>query len=120
VLLHERSHTVALIAPQQISNSTAGTTITFQTVTATDTVVPDDRSFLEWQNTNAGANSVVVVIPGTFHGQALADVAINVPATTGRVRFGPLTADFADPATGLISFTNSQTGAGSGVALVRV
>lgn len=110
---------MALLQPQQISSS-GGTTITYSTVTATDTIVPDDRSFIVWKNTNAGANTVAVVVPGADYGQARPDVAITVPATTGERWYGPMVADLADPTTGLISVTNSQTGAGSTCALVRI
>jgi hypothetical protein len=111
---------VALLAPQQITSATGGTTITYSTVTATDTVVPDDRSFIVWKNTNAGANTVGVVVPGSDYGVARPDVAITVPATTGERWYGPMVGDLADPTTGLISVTNSQTGAGSTCALVRI
>lgn len=110
---------MALLSAQQISTS-GGTTITYSTVNATDTIIPDDRAFIVWKNTNAGANTVGVVVPGSAYGQARPDVAITVPATTGERWFGPMVADLADPATGLISVTNSQTGAGSTCALVRV
>jgi len=110
---------VALLTPQQVGIPGAAVPA-FSTCTATDTVVPDDRAFLEWRNTNAGANNVVVTVPGSVYGQPRADVSFAVPATTGTYRFGPLVSDLADPATGLISFTNSQTGAGSTVQVVRI
>lgn len=110
---------MALLSPQQIK-SDQGTTITYSTVTATDTVVPDDRSFLVFKNTNAGANTATVVVPGADYGQARGDIAITVPATTGERWYGPMVADLADPTTGLISVTNSNTGAGSACALVRI
>jgi hypothetical protein len=110
---------VALLSPQQIPNSTS-LTPTYSTVGATDTVVPDDRSFLVWRNTNASVNNVTVVVPGADYGQARPDVSFVVPATTGEKWYGPLVPDLADPTTGLISITNSNTGAGSTVALVRV
>lgn len=110
---------MALLTPQQVGIT--GTTVTFQTVAATDTAIPDDRAFLEFQNTNAALNNVTIVVPGSDYGQPRADIGpIAVPANTGRVRFGPLVADLADPATGLISVTSSNTGAGSTVALVRI
>lgn len=110
---------MALLTPQQVGNSGLST-ITYSTVNASDTVVPDDRTFIHWKNTNAGANTVAIVVPGSYFGQPLTDVPGTVPATTGERMFGPLTAAFADPTTGLITITNSQTGAGSTCALIRV
>ena len=110
---------MALLTTQQVGIPGAAVPA-FQTTTATDTVVPDDRAFLEFRNTSGSVNNVVVIVPGSVFGQPRADITFAVPATTGTYRFGPLVADLADPATGLISFTNSNTGAGSGVQMVRV
>lgn len=110
---------MALLNPQQVGIPGAAVPA-FNTCTATDTVVPDERSFLEWRNTSGTINNVVVVVPGSEYGQARPDVSFSVAATTGTYRFGPMVADLADPTTGLISVTHSNTGAGSGVQLVRI
>lgn len=110
---------MALLNPQQVGIP-GGAVPAFGTTTATDTVVPDDRAFLEFRNTSGSVNNVVVIVPGTEYGQARPDISFAVAATTGTYRFGPLVQDLADPNTGLISFTNSNTSAGSGVQLVRV
>ncbi len=110
---------MALLTAQQVGIPGAAAPA-FQTTTATDTAVPDERAFLEFRNTSGSVNNVVVAVPGTQYGQARPDVSFAVPATTGTYRFGPLVSDLADPATGLISFTNSNTGAGSGVQMVRI
>lgn len=110
---------MALLSTQQVGIPGAAVPA-FATCAASDTVVPDDRSFLEWRNTSATVNNVVVVVPGTVYGQARPDVSFAVAATTGTYRFGPLAGDLADPTTGLITITHSNTGAGSGVQLVRI
>jgi hypothetical protein len=113
----EGATTVALLTAQQIT--IAGTTPTYTTVTASDTCVPDDRQFLHDLNTNAGADSLVVVVPGTYLGQAIPDVPITVPATTGTNMIGPLNAALADPTTGLITITHTVTTTNTS-ALMRI
>lgn len=109
---------MAQLAYQQISIT--GPATTFAAVTASDTVSPDDRGFLWVKNTNAGADTCTVVVPGSSFGQANPDVAVTVPATTGERLIGPLTAALADPANGgLITITHSQV-SGVTCALVRI
>jgi len=107
---------MALLAAQQVQIT--GTTITFAAAAGGgDTVSPDDRAMLEIKNAGSQITATVVV-PGTLFGQALADVAVIVPATTGHVRIGPLTRDLADPTTGLINITYSGVTSVT-VAIVR-
>jgi hypothetical protein len=114
----EGATTVAALVAQQIT--LAGTTPSYTTVTATDTIAtPDDRQFLHCKNTNAGADSLVVVVPGTYLGQAIPDVPITVPATTGDKMIGPLNAALVDPATGLITITHTVTTTNTS-ALMRI
>jgi hypothetical protein len=108
---------VTLLNAQQIT--LAGTTPSYTTVTASDTCVPDDRQFLHDKNTNAGADSLVVVVPGTYLGQAIPDVPVTDAGTTGDKMIGPLTAALADPTTGLITITHTVTTTNSS-ALMRI
>jgi len=96
-----------------------GTTPAYVAVSASDTIVPDDRTFLIVKNAGGSADNAVVVVPGSIYGQARADVTVNVPATTGERWIGPLVADLADPSTGLITVTHSFTTSVT-CALVRV
>lgn len=108
---------MALLTAQQVKIT--GSTPTYGAVAATDTLVPDDRTFLIVKNGNASADTCTVVVPGTAYGQARPDIAVNVPANTGERWIGPLVPDLADPATGLISVTHSVTTTVT-CALVRV
>jgi len=97
---------MALLAVQQVGIT--GTTPSYAAVSASDTIVPDDRAFLIVKNANAGADTCTVVVPGSTFGQANPDVAVNVPATTGERWIGPMVASLADPATGLITVTRRR------------
>lgn len=98
---------MALLTTQQVGIT--GTTPTYGAVAASDTVVPDDRTFLIVKNAGGSADSCVVVVPGSTYGQANPDVSVNVPATTGERWIGPLNGSLADPTTGLITVTHSFT-----------
>jgi len=98
---------VALLNTQQVGIT--GTTPAYGAVASSDTIIPDDRSFLIVKNASGSADTCTVVIPGTEYGQARPDVAVTVPATNGERWIGPFTADMADPATGLVTVTHSQT-----------
>lgn len=96
---------MALLATQTIG--IAGTTPSYVAGSSGgDTVIPVDRQFLHCKNTSGGGITVTVVVPGVFMGQALADVAVVVPATTGD-KMIPLDLKMADPVTGLINITYS-------------
>lgn len=108
---------MALLTPQQIGIT--GPAITPVAAGASDTVKPSDRLFLFYQNTNAATRDITVIVPGTNHGQPLADVVVTIAATNGMEFIGPITRDLADPATGLVTVTTSaQTGLT--VAAVRI
>jgi hypothetical protein len=67
-----------------------------------------DNIFLELVNTNAAARNVTLAIPAaasTYPGVVYTSPVINVPATTGRKRVGPISALFKDPTTGLCQIT---------------
>jgi len=108
---------MALLPPQQVGIT--GTTPSYGAVAASDTIVPDDRTFLIVKNASGTQDNCVVVVPGSLFGQALQDVTVAVPITTGERWIGPMTPNLADPATGLITVTHSQT-ASVTCALVRV
>lgn len=108
---------MALLTAQQVTIT--GTTVTYAAAGASDTVAPDERAFWHVKNTNGSSRTATVVVPGTQFGQALADVAVTVDATTGDEMIGPLVPALADPSTGLITLTTSaQTGVTS--AIVRI
>lgn len=97
---------MALLAPQQIQIT--GPAITLAAAAGGgDTVAPNDRLFLWVKNASGSPITVTVVVPGTYFGQALPDVAVSVPATTGERMIGPLDSRLADPSTGVISITYS-------------
>lgn len=109
---------MALLSPQQIGIT--GTAINYTAVTASDTVVPDDRAFLIVKNTTGTVDNAVVIVPGADYGQSRPDVTVTVPITTGERMIGPLVADLADPTTGLVTITHSNVAAGVTSALVRI
>jgi hypothetical protein len=109
---------MALLSPQQVGIT--GTAPTYANASGGgDTVVPDDRAFLIVKNTSGSPVNVTVVVPGSVYGQPRADVVVSVPATTGERWIGPLVADLADPADGLIDITYSAV-ANVTVAVARV
>ena len=73
-----------------------------------DKVPPNDRGYLHVKNGSGSPITVTVVTPGLDkYGQARADIAVSVPATTGERIIGPFPADLADPADGLVAITYS-------------
>ncbi|MEO5665513.1 MAG: hypothetical protein ABIR39_19785 [Nocardioides sp.] len=108
---------MALLTPQQVGIT--GTTPTYGAVAASDTVTPDDRTFLIVKNAGGSPDTCTVVIPGSYLGQAIPDVAVTVPATNGERWIGPLNAAAVDPTTGLVTITHSFTTSVT-CALVRI
>ena len=111
---------MALLAHQQIAAT--GTTVSYAAGSSGgDTVTPDDRVALVAKNTSGGAITVTVVVPGTYYGQALPDIAVSVPATTGEKFIAVLDRKLADPSTGLINITySSNPPTGLTIAAVRI
>lgn len=97
---------MALLTAQQIVIT--GTTPSYAAVSASDTITPAGVQFLHVKNAGGSPDNCVVVIPGTLYGQAIADVTVSVPATTGD-RMILLPPEVADPASGLITVTHSFT-----------
>jgi len=108
---------MALLTAQQVAIT--GLSPSFASATASDTIVPDERVFLYYKNTNAATRDITVVVPATTFGQNNPDVASTIAATTGEERIGPMVPGLADPTTGLITITLSAT-PGVTVAAVRV
>lgn len=99
---------MALLTPQE--PTLAGATPSYGAVAASDTFVPDDRTYLVVKNAGGSSDTVAIATPVTYRGQAVADAGGSVPATTGERWFGPFPAqDFADPTTGLATVTHSFT-----------
>lgn len=98
---------MALLAPQAVS--IVGTTPTYSTVNATDTVkLTSNNLYLHVKNANAGAVTVTVVVPGTKFGQANPDVVVTI--APGAEKFiGSFAGEMVDPTTQLISVTFSPT-----------
>lgn len=109
---------MALLTMQQVSIT--GIAPSYSAVTASDTCLPDDGVFLHVKNTAGTQDNCTVVVPGSYLGQAIPDVVVAVPITTGDKMIGPLTNALADPTTGLITITHSFVNAGVTCALVRV
>ncbi len=58
-----------------------------------DTFLPTNNTFLHVKNASGSAITVTIVTPGSVQGQAVADTAVSVPATTGERLIGPMRAD---------------------------
>lgn len=109
------------VVTQQI-DSVDGTTTTYAgTLSITDTykVPHDDRTFLHFKKSGAGACTVTVITPATLRGRAVSDATYTVPATTGDVMIGPFEADLFRGGDGKISFTLSEV-TGLTMAALRV
>jgi hypothetical protein len=72
-----------------------------------DKIKPGDRTWLHVKNGSGGSITVTLVTPGAVEGQAIADLAVAVPASGERM-IGPIDDRlFRDPADGLCSITYS-------------
>lgn len=117
------------LAYQQISRLPANTQTTSvpdqggTESTGGNTVPPDDRGFLEFENSNAAARTITLYVPAggdldAYGRTNTADLTYSLAATTGRRRIGPLDRSFAQ-SDGLIHFT-VDANAGVTVAALRV
>jgi hypothetical protein len=100
---------MALLAQQVIASS--GLTPTYSAAAASTTVTCGDRSFLHVKNTNGSSMTVTVTATAKQRGQAVVDLVVTVPATTGDKMIGPIYADtYASTADGVsASITYSST-----------
>jgi hypothetical protein len=79
---------MALLAQQVIARS--GLTPTYSAAAASTTVTCGDRSFLHVKNTNGSSMTVTIAATAQVDGQAVADLVVTVPATTGDKMIGPI------------------------------
>lgn len=101
---------MALIAPQAVAAT--GTSPTFTTPTASDTIRPQDRGVL-WVRSTGTTTTVTVTIAGNDDlGQARPDPAIALAATDLKAINMTAYAKYADPTTGLLTvgFSGALTG----------
>lgn len=111
---------MALIATQTPTQASGLLAPSFSAANASDTFVPDDRTFIWCTNTNASTRTITLTTPATSRGLAVADPVNTIAATTGILVFGPLPADlYADPTTGFCTVTPSAT-AGVSYAVIRI
>jgi hypothetical protein len=96
---------MALLTAQEIGST--GALPTLSAVSASDTFVPDDRTFLWVKNTNAATRDITITTVNTGVGSlAIADVIVTIAATTGEEMIGPFPYNqFADKSTGLATVT---------------
>jgi hypothetical protein len=97
---------MALISPQMAT--AAGPAITAATVGASDTFAPHPRGVLLFRTTGTGSTNTFA-IPGTNDlGQNTPDPVVTMAATDFRaVATGPYV-KYADPVTGLVTYTTSS------------
>lgn len=100
---------MALLAQQVISRS--GLSPTYSAAAASTTVTTGDRSFLHVKNTNGSSMTVTITATAVVDGQAVADLVVTVPATTGDKMIGPISSKlFASPSDGVsAAITYSST-----------
>ncbi|MFD8949465.1 hypothetical protein ACFV0B_11480 [Streptomyces xanthophaeus] len=99
---------MALLAQQVVALS--GLTPSYSAAAASTTVTCGERSFLHVKNTAGSSMTVTLTATGKIRGQAVADLVITVPATTGDKLIGPLTSDlFAGASDGTCAITYSST-----------
>ncbi|MFE9949289.1 hypothetical protein ACFYRJ_17360 [Streptomyces sp. NPDC005531] len=79
---------MALLAQQVIARS--GLTPTYSAAAASTTVTCGDRSFLHVKNANGSSMTVTLTATAQVDGQAVADLVVTVPATTGDKMIGPI------------------------------
>lgn len=110
---------VALNATQDILISGRIPAYQAPNITDTFTFPNDGETFLHVKKTGAGSCNVTVVTPGTVDGNAIADLVVSIPASTGDKMIGPFRPEiYNDPTTGLISCTFSEV-TGLTVAVLR-
>ncbi len=99
---------MALLTVQQIV--IGGLAPTYVAVAASDTIpVADDRVMLHVKNASGTQDTVTLTDPGkTPAGSSASNPTVVVPITTGD-RMIALPLALADPATGLVTVTHSQT-----------
>jgi hypothetical protein len=74
-----------------------------------DKFEPGDRTFVIAKNTNGATRTATFTTPGTVGGNAIADLVVTLPATTGEVLIGPFTRDIYAGSDGLVAVAWSAT-----------
>lgn len=77
-----------LLTQQVISRS--GLSPTYSAAVSSTTVTTGDRSFLHVKNTNGSSMTVTLTATAQVDGQAVSDLVVTVPATTGDKMIGPI------------------------------
>lgn len=99
---------MALLATQEMALT--GTVMTYSAVAASDTFLPDERTFLHVKNAGGSPDTVTVTTPGTGAGGLAIAEAISTVTNATEEFIGPFPAQhFADPTTGLATVTHSFT-----------
>lgn len=99
---------MATLTPQVVS--LAGLAPAYGAAAASTKIPCGERTFLHVKNAAGSSMTVTVAATAKVRGQAAADLVITVPATTGDMMIGPVTADlFAGAADGLAAITYSST-----------
>jgi hypothetical protein len=109
------------VAIQQI-DAEDGTTPTYTGSLSTSNTykVPhDDRTFVHFKKSGAGACTVTIQTPATLRGRAVAEATYTVPATTGDVMIGPFPADVFRQSDGTVNITLSEV-TGLTMAALRI
>jgi hypothetical protein len=101
---------MALLATQSIIR--AKLTASFAAAGASDTFVPDSRSYLHYKSTGTASNLTFVTPRNVIADVPTENYVVALPAVAGDYLIGPFPYEiFADPATGLATVTSSsQTG----------
>jgi len=102
---------MALLAYQSIRHlTTTGGGIALTVPNVSDTIAPDDRGFLYLQNSNASPRVVTIPSPAglDFGTKALPDQTYDLAGTLG-FQWIPMSAQLADPVTGLITINIDAT-----------
>lgn len=98
---------MALLSKQTVG--LGGLAPAYTAASASDTFPPGNNVFLHVKNGGGTADTVSIVTPGNVQGQAISDISVVVPATTGDRMIGPLPGGLvADTTTGLATVTHSS------------
>lgn len=107
---------MATLTPQVVA--LAGLAPVYSAAAAGSKIACGERSFLHVKNTAGSSMTVTISSTAKVRGQSAADVIITVPATTGDMMIGPITADlFAGASDGLAAITYSSTTSVTAAAL---
>lgn len=97
---------MAEVVLSKIQNN--GKVVAWTQAAAGDTAQVGANKVLVVSNADASSHTVTMVVPGTdFTGTARPDLAVVIPA--GSMAFIPLLDIYADPVTGMASFTYDAT-----------